>query len=105
MARDPRPVIADFLRAMPSKKFATVHFAWTDPETKVTRRDSTRLPGRTEPFWLNGQRKTMLALAGSDGRAHLHDQNLGPAVLTDEERAALNRARAGGIPPGASAVG
>jgi hypothetical protein len=105
MAGDPRPVVADFVRVAPSKQFATVHFTWTDPGTKARHRDSTRLPGRTEPFWLDGQRKTMLALAGPDGRAHLLDQTLGPVVLTDEERAALSRARAGSVPPGASAAG
>jgi hypothetical protein len=105
MASNPRPVIVDFVRVAPTKNFATVHFTWTDPETNSTRRDSTRLPGKTEPFWLDGQRNTMLALAGPNGHAHLLDQNLGPVVLTDAERATLSRARAGAIPSGASAAG
>jgi hypothetical protein len=104
MASDPRPVVADFVRVAPSKQFATVHFTWTDPATNAAHKDATRLPGRTEPFWLDGQRKTMLALAGPDGHAHLLDQALGPAVLTDEERAALARARAASVPPGAAAA-
>jgi hypothetical protein len=94
-----------FVRVAPSKKFATVHFSWTDPATNATHKDATRLPGRKEPFWLDGQRKTMLALAGPDGHAHLLDQALGPTVLSEEKRAALARARAGSVPAGASPAG
>jgi hypothetical protein len=93
------------VRVAPSKKFATVHFSLTDPATNATHKDATRLPGRKEPFWLDGQRKTMLALAGPDGHAHLLDQALGPTVLSEEKRAALARARAGSVPAGASPAG
>jgi hypothetical protein len=93
MAKDPRPVEARFVRVRPSKHFATIHFTWTDATTGAARRDSSRLPGATQPFWLDGERKTLLALAGPDGHAHALDQRLGPVVLTQDELRAIAQAR------------
>jgi hypothetical protein len=92
MASNPRPVEAQFVRVRPSRDFATIHFTWTDPDTGAARRDSSRLPGAAQPFWLERERKTLLVLAGPDGHAHALDQWLGPVVLSDEERRALGQA-------------
>jgi hypothetical protein len=92
MASDPRPVEAQFIRVQPSRNFATVHFSWTDPAGGKARRDSSRLPGAAQPFWLDREKKTLLALAGPDGHAHALDQRLGPAVLTEQEVAAITQA-------------
>jgi hypothetical protein len=92
MASDPRPVEAQFIRVQPSRNFATVHFSWTDPESGKAGQDSSRLPGAAQPFWLDREKKTLLALAGPDGHAHALDQRLGPVVLTQEELAAIAQA-------------
>jgi hypothetical protein len=92
MVRAPRPAEAQFIRVRPSRDFATVYFTWTDPDTGAARRDSSRLPGTAQPFWLDRERKTFLALAGPDGHAHALDQWLGPVVLSDEERRTLGQA-------------
>jgi hypothetical protein len=92
MASDPRPVEAQFLRVQPSRNFATVRFSWTDPASGKARQDSSRLPGAAQPFWLDREKKTLLALAGPDGHAHALDQRLGPVVLTEQEIAAIAQA-------------
>jgi len=92
MATAPRPVVARFIRMKASRAFAMLHFTWTDPETGASHRDSSRLSATADPFWLDQEHKTLLALAGPDGRAHALDQWLRPAVLTDEERQALAQA-------------
>lgn len=95
MATAPRAVVAEFIRIRSSRHFATILFAWTDPESGEKRRDSSRLARTAEPFWLDRQRKRLLALAGPDGHAHALDEWLRPAVLTEEERHALGQARSG----------
>jgi hypothetical protein len=96
MARDPRPVIARFVGVRTSKKFSTVRFDWTDPSSWHTRRDSSRLAGTAQPFWLDRERTAMLALAGPDGHAHLLDEDLSQVELTEDERTRIwNAVRAG----------
>ena len=89
MAGDPRAVIANFVRVRAGEKFATIHFTWMDLSTGTIRRDSSRMPGTTQPFWLDRERTMMLALAGPDAHAHLLDEDLRLVVLTDAERGAI----------------
>lgn len=103
MGDDPRAVVAKFVRVRAGQKFATIHFTWTDPSTGSTRRDSSRMPGTTQPFWLDRERTTMLALAGPDRHAHLLDEDLKLVVLTDAERGAIRRAAMGAVAAPAAA--
>ncbi|HLJ62760.1 MAG TPA: hypothetical protein VKT70_01550, partial [Stellaceae bacterium] len=95
MAAEPKPVIATFVKAATGRGFANVTFTWTDPESGATRTNFTKFAGAGKPFWLDVEQKTMLALAGPDGRAHLLDETLGPVVLTDQERRTLAASLAG----------
>lgn len=88
-AAAPRPVAAEFLGVSTTRYSSTVRFAWTDPANGVRKKGATRLAGTRQPFWLDKERKTLLALAGPDGKAHLLDQSLGPVVLTEKERQAV----------------
>jgi hypothetical protein len=97
MAVDPRAVVAKLVRVRAGQKFATIHFTWVDPATGTTRRDSSRMAGTAQPFWLDPGRTTMLALAGPDGHAHLLDEDLKLVVLTDAERGAIRQAKMGSM--------
>ena len=94
MAKEPRAVVAKFMRNMASKRFATVFFSWADPATGAVRKGYSRFPHNLQPFWLDREHTTMLALAGPDGRAHLLDQELSLVELTDEEERRIRAAAA-----------
>jgi hypothetical protein len=89
MVTAPRPVVAEFFGVRSGRYFATIRFAWTDPDTGARRYDRSRLSGTAQPFWLDAQHKTLLALAGPDGHAHALDAEFRPVILSDDERRVL----------------
>jgi hypothetical protein len=104
MAGNPRAVIAKLAGRMKGKTFTAFRFDWTDPATGTRHKDSSRVPGTTEPFWLDRERTTMLALAGPDGHAHLLDEDLSLVDLTDDERRAIRGAAGSRSPAGSVAA-
>ena len=89
IAADGKPVAARFLKVVPQRNFADVRFAWTDPLDGAERRDSTRMLPGMQPFWLDRNKETMLALAKPGVGAHLLDAKLQTINLTPAERAAV----------------
>jgi hypothetical protein len=55
--------------------------------------------------WLNRATSRTEPFCCPDGHAHALDRALGPPLLTDEELAAVVRARAGAVPGRASPAG
>jgi PDZ domain len=90
MAQNPRPVVARFVRVATWQERAVVHFTWSDLATGATRQDKTEMPEAMQPFWLDRERTTMLALAGPDGHALQLDEDLSFVELTDEELAVIH---------------
>jgi hypothetical protein len=94
IATDPHPVDAQFIRVrMGLLGGATVYFSWIDPLTGITHEGRTWLSGTTQPFWLDAQRRRLLALADTKGHAIALDQNLAPVVLQNHEIVSLRKLR------------
>lgn len=88
-SQNPNPIPVQFLRKYQVRDILWVYYTWIDPKTDMKRTGSTKFQMLAEPFWLDADHKTMLALAGPEGNAYLLDAKLDVTNLSPEERRAI----------------